>query len=62
MPHIIPPNYRQQRALDAIDHAAIDFGIVIEAYAPDTATVRQAQGSLAGVVETVKTAIMSEEA
>ena len=29
MPHIDPPNYRQQRALDAIDRAVMDFDIAL---------------------------------
>jgi hypothetical protein len=61
MAHILPPNYRQQRALDAIEHAATDCGIAIKAHAPNTDVVGQALLSLAAIVETVKAAIMNEE-
>jgi hypothetical protein len=58
MPHVALPNYRQQRALDAIDRAAIDFDIAIRANAPATEVVRQAQSALMAVAETVKLAII----
>jgi hypothetical protein len=55
-------DYRQQRAIDAIDRAATDLGIAIKAHAPDTDTVRQAQRGLAALIGSVKTAIISDEA
>jgi hypothetical protein len=59
MPHPVLPNFRQQRALDEIDRAAIDFDITIKTYAPDTEVTRQAQSMLATVAEIVKAAIMT---
>jgi hypothetical protein len=59
MPHIDLPNYRQQRALDAIDRATVDFDIAIRAHAPATEVVRQAQSALMAVAEMVKLAIMT---
>jgi FMN phosphatase YigB (HAD superfamily) len=59
MSHFDPPNYRQQRALDAIDRAAIDFDIAIRAHAPTTEAVRQARSTLLAVAEMVKLAIMT---
>ena len=57
-----PLDYRQQRAIDAIDRAATDLGIAIEAHAPDTDTVRQAQRGLVSLVDAVKKAIISDDA
>jgi hypothetical protein len=59
MPYADLPNYRQQRALDAIDRAAIDFDIAVRAHAPATEAVRQAQRTLMAVAEMVKVAIMT---
>ena len=46
MPHMAPPNYRQQRAIDAIDRATVELSIAIRTHAPDTDAVRQAQRML----------------
>jgi hypothetical protein len=35
MPHIDPPNYRQQRALGAIGRAVMDFDIALRARTRD---------------------------
>ena len=62
MPHTAPPNYRQQRAIDAIDRATGELGIAIRAHAPDTDVVRQAQRKLAALTDSVKAVIMDDEA
>jgi len=59
MPDVDLPNYRQQRALDAIDRAVIDLNIAIMTHAPATEAVRQAQSRLTAVAEMVKSAIMT---
>ena len=59
MAHLEPPNYRQQRAMDAIDRAAIDFDIAIRTHAPATDAVRQSQRTLRALAEMVKLAIMT---
>jgi hypothetical protein len=51
------PDCRHQRALDAIDRAAMDFDIASRAYAPATEVVRQAQSTLMTVAEMVKLTI-----
>ncbi len=61
MPQIATPDYRQQRAIEAIDRAAVDLGIAIKAHAPDTDTVRQARLALITLTNSVKAAIMSDE-
>jgi hypothetical protein len=62
MPHIAPSDYRQQRAIDAIDRATVDLGIAIKAHAPDTDTVRQAQRTLVALTDSVIAAIMNDVA
>jgi hypothetical protein len=62
MPHIAPSDYRQQRAIESIDRAMVDLGIAIKVHAPDTDTVRQAQRTLVALTDSVKAAIMSNEA
>lgn len=59
MPHPVVPSFRQQRALDEIDRAAIDFDIAIRTRAPDTDVTRQARSMLATVTEMVKAAVMT---
>lgn len=60
MSHTAPRDHRQQRAIDAIDRAAVDFVIAIKANAPDTEAVRQAQRALGALTDSVKAAIVSE--
>jgi hypothetical protein len=57
-----PLDFRQRRAIDAIDRAATDLGIAIKAHAPDTDAVRQAQCGLVALIDSVKAAILSDEA
>jgi hypothetical protein len=60
MPHMAPPNYRQQRAIDAIDRATVELSIVIKTHAPDTDAVRQAQRMLMTLTASVKVVIMND--
>jgi hypothetical protein len=53
------PNYRQQRALDAIDRAALDYDIAIRTHAPATEMVREAQTKLMALIGAVKLAIVT---
>jgi hypothetical protein len=53
-------DYRHQRAIDAIDRAAVDFIIAIKTNAPDTETVREAQHALGALTDAVKAAIVSD--
>ncbi|HVY17153.1 MAG TPA: hypothetical protein VHB27_18160 [Rhodopila sp.] len=55
-------DHRQQRAIDAIDRAAVDFLIAIKAHAPDTEMVRQAEHALGALTDSVKTAIVNDHA
>jgi hypothetical protein len=59
MPHPVVPSFRQQRALDEIDRAAIDFDIAIRTHAPDTEVTRQARSMLAKAAAMVKAAVMT---
>ena len=60
MPHMAPPNYRQQRAIDAIDRATVELSIAITTHAPDTDAVRQAQRMLMTLTASVKVVIMND--
>lgn len=60
MPIPAQVDHRQQRAVDAIDLAAVKLDIAIKANAPDTEVVRQAQHALSALTDTVKAAIVSE--
>jgi hypothetical protein len=61
MPQPAPPNYRQQRAIDAIDRATADLTIAIKSHAPDSDMVRQALRALVALTESVKAVVRSEE-
>jgi hypothetical protein len=60
MPHPTNTDFRQQRAIDAIDRASADLAIAIKTHAPDTKTVRQAQQALGALIDSVKAAIMKD--
>jgi hypothetical protein len=56
------PNFLQQRSVEAIERAALDLAIAIEAHAPRTEAVRTARRTLAAIVDTVNNAIMGNDA
>jgi hypothetical protein len=61
MPHVGIPNYRQQRALDAVERAATELSMTIKGHAPDTDTVREALRVLGALTDSVKAAILDDQ-
>jgi hypothetical protein len=55
------PNYRQQRAIEAIDRASAELSTTIQTYAPNTATVHEVLDRLTALTEAVKALVITNE-
>jgi hypothetical protein len=54
-------NYRQQRAIEAIDRGSAELGVAIRVHAPNSDAVRQALQELAALTDSIKSIIMDDE-
>ena len=61
MQRLAIPNYRQQKALEAIDRSFVELSIAIRTHTPNTEAVREALHELATLNDLVKTVIVNPE-
>jgi hypothetical protein len=61
MTQIDQPNHRQQRAIDAIEHVALEFDIAIHVHVPKGELAREARATIRALAEALKRAIMRDE-
>lgn len=61
MPSSLMPNFRQQRAIEAIERAATDLDLAIRTHAPDGALARHARAAIQAAVAELKQAILQDD-